>query len=75
MGKEMMIMAGFVPKDKLSKKARRELDRRRRVTWDFSPAARTVESRKLYNRKKIARNRDDYAPGDSLFCGGRVADQ
>lgn len=56
-------MAGFVPKDKLSKKARKELNRQRRVTWDFSPVTKTVESRKLYNRKRNARNRDDYGPG------------
>ena len=64
----MRIMAGFVPKDKLSKKARKELNRQRRVTWDFSPVARTVESRKLYNRKRIARIRDENGPG-SFFPG------
>ena len=53
-------MARFVPKDKLSKKAQKELNRQRRVTWDFSPVTKTVDSKKLYNRKKNARNRDDY---------------
>ena len=67
-GREMRIMAGFVPKDKLSKKARKELNRQRRVTWDFSPVARTVESRKLYSRKRIARIRDENGP-DSFFPG------
>ena len=53
-------MARFVPKDKLGRKARKELDRRRRKTWEFSPVTKTVESGKLYNRKKIARDcRDD----------------
>jgi len=64
MGREMMIVARFVPKDKLSKKALKEVNRQRRVTWDFSPVTRTVGSRKLYNRKKIARSRDDNGPGD-----------
>ena len=63
MGREMMIMARFVPKDKLSKKAQKELNRQRRVTWDFSPVTKTVDSKKLYNRKKNARNRDDYGLG------------
>ena len=57
-------MAGYVPKNKLSKKARKELDRQRRVTWDFSPVTRTVDSRKLYNRRKNTRDRyDDYGAG------------
>ena len=63
----MMIMARFVPKDKLSKKAQKELNRQRRVTWDFSPVTKTVDSKKLYNRKRNARNRDDYGPGDFFF--------
>ena len=62
-GREMMIMARFVPKDKLSKKAQKELNRQRRVTWDFSPVTKTVDSKKLYNRKRKAQNRDDYGLG------------
>ena len=58
-------MAGFVPKDKLSKKAQKELNRQRRVTWDFSPVTKTVESKKIYSRKRKAQNRDDY--GLSFF--------
>ena len=54
-----MHVAGFVPKDKLGKKARRELDRSQRVTWAFSPTVRTVENRKAYNRKKKAHDRYD----------------
>ena len=61
-------MARFVPKDKLSKKAQKELNRQRRVTWDFSPVTKTVDSRKLYNRKRNARDRyDDYGASVSLF--------
>ncbi len=56
-------MAGFVPKEKLSKKAQKELNRLRRKMWDFSPVTRTVDSKKLYNRKRNARSRDDYGPG------------
>ncbi len=58
-------MARFVPKDKLSKKAQKELNRQRRVTWEFSPVTKTVDSRKIYSRKRKAQNRDDY--GLSFF--------
>ena len=64
-GREMMFMAKFIPKGKLSKKAQKELNRQRRVTWDFSPVTKTVDSRKIYSRKKKAQNRDDY--GLSFF--------
>ena len=52
-------MTRFVPKEKLSKKARKELDRQRRDTWTFSPVTKTVESKKVYSRKKNACVRDD----------------
>ena len=59
-------MARFVPKEKLSKKAQKELNRQRRTMWDFSPVSRAVDSRKLCNRKKNTRDRyDDY--GASVF--------
>lgn len=48
-------MARFIPREKLGKKARKELDSRQRVTWDFSPASRKIDSKKRYNRKKQAR--------------------
>ncbi len=59
-------MARFVPKDKLSKKAQKKLNRQRRAMWAFSPVSRTVDSKKRYNRKKNTRDRyDDY--GASVF--------
>ncbi len=61
-------MAGFVPKEKLSKKAQKELNRQRRTTWEFSPVTRAVDSKKLYNRKRNARDRyDDCGTSVSLF--------
>ena len=64
-----MIMARFVPKGKMSKKAQKELNRLRRVTWEFSPATKKVDSRKIYSRKRKARNRDDYGLGCFFaFC-------
>ena len=57
-------MAGFVPKDKMSKKARKELNRQRRKSWEFSPVTRVTESRKVYNRKRKAHDRyEDYGMG------------
>ena len=48
-------MAKFVSREKLSKKARKELDNQKRTVWAFSPTTKKVESKKLYNRKKNAR--------------------
>ena len=62
-------MAGFIPKKKLSKKAQKELNRQRRVTWGFSPVTKTVESKKIYSRKRKAQNRDDDGLSFSAFCG------
>ena len=53
-------MDKFIPKGKLSKKAQKELNRQRRVTWAFSPVTKTIDSRKIYSRKRKAQNRDDY---------------
>lgn len=59
-------MAKFIPRDKLSKKARKRLDSEQRATWAFSPVTQRVESKKLYNRKKKSHARyDDYGMG---FC-------
>ena len=52
-------MVRFVPKDKMSKKAQRELNRQRRTMWNFSPVTKTVDSKKRYNRKRNARDRYD----------------
>lgn len=62
-----MIVARFVPKAKLSKKAQKELNRQRRVTWGFSPVTKTIDSRKTYSRKKRAQNRDDYGLSSFLM--------
>ena len=56
-------MAKFVPKDKLGKKALKELNRLRRVTWDFSPVTKTVDSRKVYSRKRKTRDNEEDGPG------------
>lgn len=60
------MMAKFIPKDKLSKKTQKELNRQRRVTWSFSPVTKTVDSRKIYSRKQKAQNRVDDGLGAFL---------
>ena len=52
-------MKKFIPKEKLGKKARRQLDGDQRATWAFSPVTKKVESKKLYNRKRKAHDRYD----------------
>lgn len=60
-------MEKFISREKLSKKARKELDKQKRTTWGFSPATKKVENKKLYNRKKSAHAwKDDL--GISAFC-------
>ena len=61
-------MAKFVSREKLSKKARKELDNQKRTVWAFSPTTKKVESKKLYNRKKNAHVwKDDFGMSVFLF--------
>jgi len=48
-------MKAFVPREKMSKKARRGLDAQNRTLWSFSPVTRRAESKKAYNRKRKLR--------------------
>lgn len=41
----------MISKSKLSKKARKELNKQKRVTWAFSPVSRVKPSKKVYSRK------------------------
>lgn len=63
--KEMVEMKSFVPRDKMSKRARKKLDAQSRTTWAFSPTTKIVKSKKVYDRKKQPRN---YEPYDSGGC-------
>lgn len=42
----------MISKNKMSKKARKELESQQRVTWGFSPVSRVKPSGKIYSRKK-----------------------
>ncbi len=52
-----MTMEKFIPKEKLSKKARKALEAKKRAVWGFSPVTKRVESKKVYDRKKNSRVR------------------
>lgn len=43
-------MKKLIPKSKLNKKALKALNEKKRVTWDFTPITRRVESGKRYKR-------------------------
>ena len=45
-------MKEYIPKEKMSKKAQKEINNLRRQTWATDPRPRIVESRKIYNRKR-----------------------
>ena len=60
-------MKRFIPRKKLGKKTRKQLDSEQRTTWAFSPVTKKVESKKLYNRKRKSHDRyDDYGMGFSV---------
>lgn len=62
-------MTHFIPREKLGKKARKRLDSLRRNVWDFSPVTRTVESKKVYNRKRKTRDvQNDWHGGFFMSC-------
>ena len=45
-------MERFIPKEKMSKKARRQLERRQRLIWEVSPVTKVFRSKKQYSRKR-----------------------
>ena len=62
-------MAKFISREKLSKKARKELDNQKRTVWAFSPTTKKVENKKLYSRKKSARaSKDDFEMNAFVLC-------
>lgn len=58
-------MPKFVPFDKLSKKKKDELVKKKRATWgNFNPVTRKPENPKAYKRKKIGDQEDDNFDAD-----------
>jgi len=65
----MLNMTRFIPREKLGRKARREMDAKQRQTWTVSPVTKTVESRKKYNRIRESRNlRKEWSCGTFLYA-------
>lgn len=59
-------MNKFISKEKMSKKAKKRIAAEQRGTWAFSPVTRKIDSKKLYNRKRISRARYDDSTRDSF---------
>ncbi|PKM62993.1 MAG: hypothetical protein CVU97_02615 [Firmicutes bacterium HGW-Firmicutes-21] len=60
-------MSKHIPFDKLSKKAKKTLAKKRRATWGtLNPTTRRPPNPKVYNRKKT-RSREDDNLSSSLF--------
>lgn len=58
-------MKQFVPRDKMSKRQKKELDAQKRTVWNIKPTTKIVKSKKVYDRKKQPRN---YEPYDFRGC-------
>ena len=56
-------MEKFIPYEKLSKKKKRELDQKRRGSWNgLNPVTRMPPNPKAYNRQKARKWNDDSSP-------------
>ena len=66
MRKEVIFMKEFVPAEKMSKKAKKELAKKSRRIWEVSPVSRKIENKKHYNRKRNSHERYDNA-GMGIF--------
>ena len=45
-------MAKFISREKLSKRARKDLDNQKRTVWAFSPTTKKVESKKTLQQQE-----------------------
>lgn len=63
-------MQKFVSREKLGKKAKRELDREQRQTWSINPISRQSKNQKAYDRKKARYHSDD--DGIGLYKCSRI---
>lgn len=65
-------MSKFIAREKLSKKARKELDSQRRTLWEVPPITKRIESKKRYDcKRKQYLNRDDFGTA-SFFQSGET---
>ena len=62
------MMSTFIPREKLSKKKQREIDRQARKGWNgLNPVTRKPQNPKAYNRKKIRQDDTGHALPDFLY--------
>ncbi len=61
-------MERFIPKTKLSKKAKREADKKQRQTWTINPVSRKSANKKAYERKAPRLFMDDYPSSGAFLC-------
>ncbi len=61
----------FIPRQKLSKKAKRALDEAQRATWQVNPVTRQTQNKKAYARKKSDRC-EEFDPAGFFFYKGNV---
>ena len=64
-------MNRFLPREKMSKRQKRELDQAKRVTWDgINPVTRTTTNKTAYDRKQSPRWYNDDSTGIFVcLCG------
>ena len=67
-----MKKTDFIPKAKLSKKKRQELNRAKRITWDHSPVTRVIPSKKKEKQEKAARSDQTDSDGFSLYTPNKA---
>ena len=59
-------MKDFVPYEKMSKKQKREYDRKQRGTWQLSPVTRIAETNKKHYSRKI-KHKEKHPPEGGCF--------
>lgn len=65
-------MEKFIPRAKMSKKARHEQDTLQRGTWgDLCPVTRKIENKKVYNRKKVRLKDSDFSDAEPFSIANR----
>ena len=61
-------MNRFLTYEKMGKREKRALDNAKRLSWEgVKPVTRTVENKKIYNRKKSPHRYEDDGTGIFLF--------
>jgi len=62
-------MQPFIPREKMSKKSKRKLDLSRRRGWEeTNPVTKTIENKKIYNRKKPSNRCEDDGTRVFSYC-------